>query len=202
MKISFVHLSDIHCSEQCSPDSIIIEKAIDALREIGEMDEFVLFFTGDLTYSGQNSEYVIFERVMSKFKKMVSILIVVSLIACVTAPMKAQSSEIEPQSPVIITPFWQYISSAQAGISASGTTVTPSVSVTAASSTQRLSGTLFLERQSGSTWVRVTSWSVSGTGTLRESRSFNGTAGVTYRARFVVTAGTESVERTSSSLRL
>ena len=71
MKISFVHLSDIHCSEQCSPDSIIIEKAIDALREIGEMDEFVLFFTGDLTYSGQNSEYVIFERVMSKFKKII-----------------------------------------------------------------------------------------------------------------------------------
>jgi predicted phosphodiesterase len=68
MKISFIHLSDIHCSAQCNPDSIIIEKAILALRETGEVDEYVILFTGDLSSSGQSSEYDIFERAISKFQ--------------------------------------------------------------------------------------------------------------------------------------
>jgi hypothetical protein len=77
--------------------------------------------------------------------------------------------------------------------------VKPSVAVTAINNNIKISGTLYLEKKSGSSWVNVTSWSVSGLGTLRTSKSYTGTAGTTYRSRFSVTVGSEKVTQTSSS---
>jgi len=150
---------------------------------------------------------------MSKFKYAVSIFVAVIMIGSgVAAPMTAQARTAErvppsPQMehdllPQIITPFWQNVTTAQVSISASGRTLRPGLAVTAATSNQRISGTLFLERQSGNSWVRVTSWAVSGTGTLRDTRTFTGTAGGTYRARIVVTVGSDRIERISSSVRV
>ena len=160
---------------------------------------------------------------MSKFKFAASILMAIVMVATLSAPLSAHAATSTPEeliwlpvevvgSPLIplnppagiieIAPFWQNVSSAQVSISASGRTLRPGLAIVATNSNQRITGTLFLERRSGSTWVNVTSWSVSGTGRLMENKSYTGTTGVTYRARIVVTVGSDRIERTSSSVML
>ena len=102
----------------------------------------------------------------------------------------------------IITPFWTNTASAQANISASNLTLKPSVYILAYNSSTSITGTLYLEKKSGSSWVNVTSWSISGKGSLTASKSYTGVAGTTYRARVVVSVGGESVECASASCTL
>lgn len=102
----------------------------------------------------------------------------------------------------IITPFWTNTASAQANISASNLTLKPSVYILAYKSSTSITGTLYLEKKSGSSWVNVTSWSISGKGSLTASKSYTGVAGTTYRARVVVSVGGESVECASASCTL
>lgn len=97
---------------------------------------------------------------------------------------------------------WVNVLSAEAGISASGKTLSPKVAIIANNGSSKISGTLYLERLSNGTWVNVTSWSVSGTGILQTSKSYTGTSGITYRARFAGTVVTEAVECSSSSCTL
>ena len=94
---------------------------------------------------------------------------------------------------------WKNISSAEAGISASGTTVKPSIAIVAVDSSYDISGTLYLEKLSDDDWVFVKSWSVSGTGRLLKDKSYSGSPGTTYRSRFEATVNSEFVERTSSN---
>lgn len=162
---------------------------------------------------------------MSKVKRTVSILIAVVMVVTLSTPLTAHASTrtyvppseniwlppdvigipLDPIGPppgiVEIAPFWQNISSAFVGVSASGRTVMPSMIVWSANGNQQINGTLSVERLSGGSWVRVASWSVSGRGSIQLSRTFNGSAGGTYRARIVVTAGTDRVDRVSPSVR-
>jgi hypothetical protein len=100
-----------------------------------------------------------------------------------------------------VTPRFSETSFAAAIISQSDTTIYPEISVQAIKASCIISGTLYLERYVRGSWRGVTSWRVSGTGSINSCKSYNGTAGTTYRARFVVTVGSERVERSSVSCR-
>jgi len=140
---------------------------------------------------------------MSKLKRVVSVLMVtVLMVGSMATPAAAQAQSSELLGYISIAPLWQNTTSAQVMISASGRTLNPGVAVTATNSNQRITGTLFLERQSGNSWVRVASWSVSGTGTVRDGRTFTSPNGGTYRARLSVTVGTDRIEQTSWSVRV
>lgn len=139
---------------------------------------------------------------MSKIGIISGILAAVLVVGSTAAPLPTDAATYVLPTSVSITPQWVNTSTAQAGISALGRTLSPSVAVTATNSNYSIIGTLFLEMQSGDLWISVTSWSVTGTGRLREIRNYTGAVGSTYRARFVVHVAGERVERASSSIRL
>lgn len=117
----------------------------------------------------------------------------------VTPALAAQpKGVISSGSGMIITPFWTNTASAQANISSSNQILKPSTYISAKSSSTKISGTLYLEKKSGSSWQSVTSWSISGTGSITASKSYTGKAGTIYRARVVVSVGGENVECTSA----
>jgi len=144
-------------------------------------------------------------------KKTLSVATVTLLSASLlAAPVSAQSPQqahnvgyIAPESISygIISPFWSETSSAVASIHISNRNITSGMSVVAQNSATRISGTMFLERNVNGSWTRVQSWAVSGTGVLNASRTATASAGGTYRTRFVVTVGSERIERTSASQR-
>lgn len=63
MKISFLHLSDLHLK---SDDKFILNRAkkvVDAICSNGDFDELIICVTGDIAHSGQTNEY----RIAGKF---------------------------------------------------------------------------------------------------------------------------------------
>lgn len=111
-------------------------------------------------------------------------------------------SNVSPENGIIVSPFWENTSSAYAQISASGKTITVGARIQAKATSTAISGTLYLEKKSGSSWQTVTSWSISGTGTLNASKTYTGVAGTTYRSRAVVSVGGENVECMSSECKI
>ena len=55
-----------------------------------------------------------------------------------------------------------------------------------------------LEKKSGSSWSPVTSWPIDTTGTVSLTKTYTGTAGVTYRTRVVVTTGADKIDVASN----
>lgn len=139
---------------------------------------------------------------MSFKRKVIKIMSLAAAICLMSTVAWADSIKVipfpTPLSGSIITPYWQNIATVHALISSTGTTLEPGAQVIATSSSAKITGTLYLEKKSGSSWTRVTSWSVSGTGILAVSKSYSGTAGNTYRSRIVATVNGERVELSSS----
>lgn len=132
-------------------------------------------------------------------------VLVVTLVAVVSM---ASVSAMAAQQPVqnvsgmgIITPYWTDTALARANISVSGSTIKPSVYVTAKKTSTEIEGTLYLEEKSGGSWEEVASWDISGTGYINAAKSYRGATGVTYRARAEVSVGGEYVKCTSASIR-
>jgi len=136
-------------------------------------------------------------------------VVIISAISLFAVPVHAQSlAQVHTNidglyvgNSAIVVPAWSETSTAMARISTSGTTVFPSMHVRAMNSATRISGTMILEENRNGFWVSVASWAVSATGVLNVERTFSGTSGTTYRTRFVVTVGSEWIERTSASVR-
>ena len=126
-----------------------------------------------------------------------SLVIAISLMSTPVLAVQPQATVLSGSS-TIITPFWTNTASAQANISSSNRTLKPSTYISAKSTSTKISGTLYLEKKSGSSWQNVTSWSISGTGSIAVSKSYTGTSGTIYRARVVASVGGESVECTSA----
>jgi hypothetical protein len=131
------------------------------------------------------------------------VLLLVMLLSIMATPVLAVQPKdvVSFNTSTIITPFWENTASAQANISSSNQTLKPSTYILAKNPSTSISGTLYLERKSGSNWQHVTSWPISGTGSLTASKLYGGTAGTTYRARVVVSVGGERVECTSSEIK-
>ena len=127
-----------------------------------------------------------------KASVLVVTLVAVLSIASVSA-MAAQQPVQNVSGMGVITPFWTDTALARANISVSGSTVKPSVSITAKKTSTEIEGTLYLEEKSGGSWEEVASWDISGTGYVNAAKSYKGAAGVTYRARAEVSVGGEYV---------
>jgi len=143
------------------------------------------------------------EDFFMKFQKAVSLVIFLAMAMLFFAsPAQAIPLREAPIScaDVVITPLWVNTDVARATISVSNLVLKPSAYIKAKSTSTGISGTLYLERKSGSNWITVKSWSISGTGTLTVSKSYTGTSGVTYRARVAVSVGGESIGCTSSTV--
>ena len=66
-KILIIHLSDVHIeNSSCVPINKIKELA-KLVSNLGKFSKVFLVFTGDLTYSGKDSEFAIFERLIETF---------------------------------------------------------------------------------------------------------------------------------------
>ena len=90
-----------------------------------------------------------------------------------------------------ITPFWAKFDNIFPYLSAEGTTLYPEITVEAKVSSDRISGTMYLEKYSSRGWTNVTSWSFSGTGEIDVFKSYRGTRGAEYRVRAVVKINNE-----------
>lgn len=57
MKILFIHLSDAHFRNKDFVQSSTTSKLVDSLSCVGEFDECLIVFSGDVAFSGQESDY-------------------------------------------------------------------------------------------------------------------------------------------------
>ena len=135
--------------------------------------------------------------------KTAAIFVLVALVASMMGlPVHAVDSQpISPASYQTIAPAWADTTLATAGISASNRVLTCSAVIRARLTTTRISGTMYLEQNVNGSWRSVTSWAISGTGSVSSSRTYTGTSGVTYRTRVVATVGSDHIDVVSSTVR-
>lgn len=69
MKILFVQLSDMHCKSSDYGNTKKIEKAIDALKTLGQIEGVILLFSGDLSNSAQTNEFKVGKQMLGIFLK-------------------------------------------------------------------------------------------------------------------------------------
>ena len=69
MKILFLHLSDAHLRENTNLSQINTSAIIRSLAQMGEFDECVLIFSGDIVQSDGENEYKVAVRLFSKIIK-------------------------------------------------------------------------------------------------------------------------------------
>ena len=127
-------------------------------------------------------------------------LTIVSSPVIVSCAYERPQESSQMAKPGTVRPMWDNTYSARAGLSASGTTLSASAYVRAKNDNTFCSGYLYLDVWQGGRWENVTSWYISGTGKINTSKSYTGTKGKTYRSRFTVSVGGESVSATSSSV--
>lgn len=66
MKFLFLHLSDVHITDNTYFQWNIIDSQIQTLNSIGEFDKCFIVFSGDLAYSGQKNEYEKVKKYLGK----------------------------------------------------------------------------------------------------------------------------------------
>lgn len=93
---------------------------------------------------------------------------------------------------------WESTNVVVPSISISGKQISVSVYISPKKATTSTTGTLYLEKKSGNSWSSVMSWPIDATGTVSLTKTYTGTAGVTYRTRVVVTTGVDKIDATSS----
>lgn len=59
-------------------------------------------------------------------------------------------------------------------------------------------GNLFLEKKEDNGWKIVSTWAINTTGTVNMVKNYRGTTGITYRARVVVTTGSDKIDAVST----
>lgn len=72
MKILFLHLSDAHIKDKTNLNEININGIVTSLVQIGDFDECVLVFSGDVANSGMKNEYATAGRMVGYIAKNIS----------------------------------------------------------------------------------------------------------------------------------
>lgn len=67
MKLLFVQLSDMHCNDSADKYTCKIDKAVDAIRSLGNVDAAVFIFSGDLTDTAAENEFKAGRKVIGRF---------------------------------------------------------------------------------------------------------------------------------------
>lgn len=101
-----------------------------------------------------------------------------------------------------ITPRWESTKRVLPSIAIAGKQISASVYISPLKSTTTTTGILYLEKKSGNGWITVTSWAFDATGTVSITKTYNGTAGITYRVRVVATTGADKIDATSGECTL
>lgn len=69
MKILFLHLSDAHIKQDTNISKINPQAIVNSLAQVGNFDECVIIFSGDITQSGNMNEYKVAELLFGKIIK-------------------------------------------------------------------------------------------------------------------------------------
>lgn len=69
MKILFLHLSDAHLTQKTNIGEINANAIVNSLSQMGNFDECVLVFSGDIANSGNENEYKVAERIFGRILK-------------------------------------------------------------------------------------------------------------------------------------
>ncbi len=73
MKIAIIHLSDFHIRDKDNFSSEKIDRVLSALNVLKKVDEYIIVFSGDLSYSGQVNEFkksrYLFGQIINKIKQ-------------------------------------------------------------------------------------------------------------------------------------
>ena len=138
---------------------------------------------------------------MAKKKNVILALAVALLLTTYAVPVLAAENPAVAGTAVSaqnIVPLWKNTKTVVPSISISGKRISVSVYISPISSTTTTTGTLYLEKKSGNGWTKVTSWTIDATGKVDVTKAYNGTTGVTYRARVVVTTGADKIDLASN----
>ncbi len=135
---------------------------------------------------------------IEKLLLLAGVLTVLSSSHALAATTENFSSTIFSQS--MIQPYWSEALNVNATLSVSGNTLKSEAQITAITSSNKITGTMYLQKYSNGRWVNVTSWKISGTGEVDLKRSYKGTSGVTYRTKVVVKVGTENIIEYSNEM--
>ena len=135
-------------------------------------------------------------------KELVTLTLISALLMTAnTIPASAAESapsSFQAASTQIIAPIWESTRVVVPSISISGKQISVSVYISPIDSTTTTTGKLYLEKKNGNRWTSVTSWSINVTGKVNVTKTYNGTTGVTYRTRVVVTTGVDEIDVTSN----
>lgn len=93
---------------------------------------------------------------------------------------------------------WESTKTVFPSITVSGKQISVSVYISPINSKTTTTGTLYLEKKSRNGWTSVTSWPIDVTGKVDITKTYRGTAGVTYRTRVVVTTGVDEIDVASN----
>lgn len=127
----------------------------------------------------------------------IAVAMALSMVAGFNSAQISHAAEIPAEASLsseglIITPYWTNISNISVSLNSNGTTLYPGTYIESMYSSASISGTMHLEREiSPGLWAGVSSWGFSGTSYVFESKSYEGTSGMKYRVRAVVTVDGE-----------
>lgn len=167
------------------------------------MNNFLFLVTARRAYTllivgGGNIPTTTEEVMPMKWKRPAAFLMAV--IACITV---LQVGAVCTSAPSHAVPFWDNTSTITCNLAVNGTTATCKSRVTGISGTSKITGTLTLYKQTGSSWLRVNSWSnTSSYSVLSFSEEITVAKGYNYKlvVRAIVThnGSNEEVEKESA----
>lgn len=86
----------------------------------------------------------------------------------------------------IIVPYWAYTNALIADLTINNGVAKPIAVVKASSTSAKITGELYLQKKTGSKWLRIKTWSISGIGSINVQKSYAVASGEIYRSRVVV----------------
>lgn len=93
---------------------------------------------------------------------------------------------------------WKSTNLVVPSISISGKQISVEAYISPKKMTITTKGNLFLEKKEDNGWKIVSTWAINTTGTVNMVKNYRGTTGITYRARVVVTTGSDKIDAVST----
>ena len=130
----------------------------------------------------------------------VSLLAMVMSCTCSTIALAAQiSSPRAYAGSEIAVPYWMNVNQVDVFINVDGTRVEAVTFVEAKAVNSVIKGYLCVDKCIAGHWTQVAAWSISGTGNVYCSNTYNGVAGAQYRVRIETTIDGETVSAVSGT---
>ena len=93
---------------------------------------------------------------------------------------------------------WKSTNLVVPSISISGKQISVEAYISPKKMTITTKGNLFLEKKEDNGWKIVSTWAINTTGTVNMVKNYRGTTAITYRARVVVTTGSDKIDAVST----